>query len=499
MEVSPVLPHERATRSAESGAENVSVVLPESARELMELLDRVAVNVQRTTRGVQQVTTCVGFDFGTSSTKVVIGLPTMADRPMYPVQWPSALRSSHQVHGVNEYLLPSEVSFNGRSFRLESAPNSFRYRRLKQSLLGLEDVPSPPAELPAHSVATVAFLALALREARRWFFTTKYERLGKFALDWTLLVGIPTESADRFAQADLYRHRIRAAWLASVMPGEVTPALVQRAFEHVELVASPKPWGCETGIIPEVAAEVLGYGSSPHRRDDVHIIVDVGAGTLDVCAFIFPPSKPAPHFLTAEVLPYGAQRLHDDRCRALERAASARLHHLMDSFDPFKPLPEKADEYLPQQDGTRTLALVDSELVRRVVRSIAGVVKALRHGERDPNSPVWRAGVLPTFLCGGGGLLPVYRRALDDASSSSKSLVAGFKGLEVQFLPSPESVRGTVGQAGFHRLAVAWGLARPPENVGDIRRPSEILNIPPFAGTSTVPTRGNEYVDKDQV
>lgn len=466
---------------------------PSSASDrLAAELNANAVNVQRTLSG-SRVSTCIGLDFGTSTTKVVVGLPTLKDSPMFPVRW----RGGGQQNEPAEFLLPSEVWFDGRVFALKPTPTAFRYARLKQSLLGLGQGGSAPKGYPTRLEATVAFLALALRETRKWFLDGAYRNLGIHRLDWTLLVGIPAERADQFRQSELYRNTIQSAWLASVIPGEITPLSVQRALQYGrEFAERPEDWGCTMDIVPEVAAEVFSYGSSPQRRDDVHLMVDVGAGTVDLCAFIFPPNQPSPHFLTAQVTQHGAQRLHDDRCGTLRRAATERLQHLEDSFDPLRPLPEHAGEFLPPEDTTRTLKGVDSRLSANLVKTVSGVIHALRRA-RDPNSPVWR-GHLPTFLCGGGGLLPIYRSALNDASLEARRLVGDgrFLGFEIRALPCPDAVRKSIGEAGFHRLAVAWGLARRPENVGVILTPAQIEDIERFRTSSR---SLNDYVGKEQV
>ena len=39
-------------------------------------------------------------------------------------------------------------------------------------------------------------------------------------------------------------------------------------------------------IIPEIAAGAVGYALSDLRREGLHVMVDIGASTVDVCSFL---------------------------------------------------------------------------------------------------------------------------------------------------------------------------------------------------------------------
>ena len=54
------------------------------------------------------------------------------------------------------------------------------------------------------------------------------------------------------------------------------------------LAAANSPESCERlgiAVIPETAAAVTGFAKSTHSAPGVYLMVDVGAMTLDVCAF----------------------------------------------------------------------------------------------------------------------------------------------------------------------------------------------------------------------
>jgi len=102
--------------------------------------------------------------------------------------------------------------------------------------------------------------------------------------------------------------------------------------------------------------------------------------------------------------------------------------------------------------------------------------------------------VVPVFLSGGGGQMPLYREALKSAANMLMIIWAGFQWME---LPKPSDLQAPgLDTHHYHRLAVAYGLSFSSLDIGRITPPGEIPNIAANLGVLNVPSR---YVSKDMV
>ncbi len=129
----------------------------------------------------------MGFDFGTSSAKVVVG-----DRDLkqaYAVPFRDAL-------GIDAFLLPARLYENDGSYSLHGGA-----RILNDLKLSVMANPKNHT-LQAH---VVAYLALAIREARGWLFTTHAESYAKTEIVWTLTLGQPADQAIKGALTQLFK------------------------------------------------------------------------------------------------------------------------------------------------------------------------------------------------------------------------------------------------------------------------------------------------------
>lgn len=88
-------------------------------------------------------------------------------------------------------------------------------------------------------------------------------------------------------------------------------ALLQRQGE-----VTPHP---AIEVVPEVAAQAVGYARSTLRDPGLHLLVDVGATTLDICGFILHQAEGRDRYelLTTTVERLGALELHRERLGAL--------------------------------------------------------------------------------------------------------------------------------------------------------------------------------------
>jgi hypothetical protein len=271
---------------------------------------------------------------------------------------------------------------------------------------------------------------------------------------------------------------------------------VARAADAIARARSGYPPDVKIGVVPEVAAEVVGYAKSRQRRDGLHFILDVGASTLDLCAFVLHSDRgdDVYELLSADVRPLGLLALHDARMEA------ARRRPPFDTWpiDLAESIPEweKLEDFPPETRAR--LSLADDSYVNAAARRVLlRMIDYVRH-HRDPHAAVWRTGV-PLFLCGGGSGHPAIPRTVALADSTGGRIWAGYRGLKPTSLPVPTSLTTSLPDGLFQRrLSVAYGLSFPGINIGPINPPHTIDNVE--APDRFVSGKWRErFVDKDQV
>jgi hypothetical protein len=184
-------------------------------------------------------------------------------------------------------------------------------------------------------------------------------------------------------------------------------------------------------------------------------MIDVGATTLDICAFrlVREPSKVDKYaLLVAQVRPLGVEAMH------WFRAHGRTLN------------------------GFR-------EQCRHCMREVIWHT-VLR---RDPNAECWREGQdLPVFLAGGGAEHTLHRR-LTEQLSEWLAGAKGNAGIRLLSLPQPDGIDLPSSCPDFGRLAVAWGLSYPHTD-REIQVMSSIPDI-----RNAVADIGDRYVGKEHV
>lgn len=439
----------------------------------------------------QAVDIVVGFDFGTSSSKVVLQTPYKLGSRAIPINFGSF------GHPAMPFLLRSAIAeqADGRYSLVLASNACFVHRDLKVRLLGNDSGAAPVGLEDEHLSRAAAYVGLALREARRCFLNDKVER-EHYKMDrlrWSMNLGIPSAGYDDAAIKGRFDLVARAGWLMSLSSSSPTAATACKTLRQAR---KEKGVGIAINVIPEVAAEVVGYAKSLQRRDGLHFILDVGASTMDLCAFVLHADRGDDIYelLAADVKPLGLLALHDARMQAAA------------GFPPFDSWPEDLTTSIPGWEGLADLPAVvkprlkraDDDYVNTAARQmLLRMIDYVRH-HRDPNSEGWRTGV-PLFLCGGGGHHGTVPRLVSLADSTGRRNWTGYHGLKVRPLPLPSQLTGDVAPDVYQsRLSVAYGLSFPNINIGPINPPTSIPDVQSrdrFNGGRWK----DRFIDKDQV
>jgi hypothetical protein len=403
------------------------------------------------TPGLQKRYITIGIDFGTAFTKASVGL---LDK-IYIVNWNGVIDNSKEV-----FTLPCEFSALGNNYCvLGHAPNAREvFTQLKHPFL--EGLPS------AEDVArATAFLALVLRYVRAWLFHQHGALVRDRSVIWSVNIGIPSKPFENKKLQQVYRSMASLAWQLS---SENKPITLQQA-RRVEADRNNKsPGDLESiAIIPEFVAQIASYVQSPQRQPDLHMIMDVGAGTIDVATFniheidgenIFP-------IFSSEVKSLGTHFLTKQRIALLNGKKSIQ-------WDDFSPVLSASDFCKKFKVDLVSVENCDDNHSRQVSSTICSVLHHTRT-KRYRISRKWGNGIR-VFFCGGGSESAVFGKALDTASK------AGKVALRVTPLPFPANAEAKgLNKNDFHRVAVAYGLGIYAENLGRIQPAAEVADDEP--------------------
>ena len=365
---------------------------------------------------------------------------------------------------------------------------------LKRPLLAAGDTQS--CERTRTEVWAAAFLGMVLRQAREGLLLAESRIFRPFrSLRWEMNIGFPSGDV---GQETVLRRRFRrlgrAAWVLS-LEENVTLERAQTALceaqdgpDHLE--------ECPVEAFPEIVAGAQAYARGTSRRNGLHILLDIGATTVDagVVRIWKDGDEDDWRLMAARVAPLGTtawnERLLDALAQRNPREAS-RLRRRRDPLDP-----EAGDLDLPTRLlDSDALASIRNEFADELRRGVVGYVLKQTFDFKDWMwNQRYEGKEFPVLLMGGGSKSSHYRKALRGVLEALRAQLfrAGLPPLGV--IP-PLSNRYEALRRRAHRLAVAFGLSFRALNLGKIRLPHEIPDRPVEA---PVPKR-RPLVDKDQV
>lgn len=446
-------------------------------------------------RGLQVTPIVIGVDFGTSCTKVVCQSPYKLAGRAVVVPFEKA------GHPSCCYFLPTRVGMTADDHLLLTSPAQATtvFPHLKVGILdqfpgGGQRRAVDFTEDP--SVYAAGYLALTLRETRRWFLRTQSDSYRMDRLRWSLNLGVPSAGYDDEAIRAEFEAIAKTAWQVSLEP---EPFKLQQVSDVLRTARAVGDSGeIHIRVIPEVAAQVVGYAKSRYREEGLHVLVDLGASTLDICSFLLWSVEGVDTYkmLTADVTRLGLLNLHHRRMTAVGRKF------------PFDRVPEDLVLALPRWDASqladldmvRELKVCDDSFTKECVQRLCGTIRDLRM-KRDPLSSRWKDG-LPVFVAGGGAHSTIFANFVPAVDTAAKGFW-NMQGVHERRLPVPPlaNLDDLIdNSAVYTRLGVAYGLSVDEPNIGPIERPSEIddLNSPLDS-----PKEGggweDRYISKDQV
>lgn len=431
----------------------------------------------------------MGFDFGTSSAKVVLGDRGLKQAFAVPFR---------DAPSVDAFLLPARLYEDEGCYSLHGGSRVLS--DLKLSLMADPD----DATLQER---VVGYLALAIREARGWLFTAHAESYAKTQIVWTLALGQPADQATPGALTQLFQRLGLAAWEVAGNPSEVTSNLCAEALRTMADAAIADS-ELDVNVMPEIVAQIYGFVSSNQfdaKSRNIFLIADVGAGTVDSCLFRVVPVRGGSwsfEVYTAAVEPTGVMNLHRHRVAWWQEqlASHPRGAELIEQLGAIKlatehqaDIPDSYRSYLKgvTVECSGKMAGPDKEFFKvPLLRQVRGrtLYRAFSAGLLGQND----LGDVPFFLCGGGSRLGFYRDLRDSLRHKDGD---GFTWLGAQSreLAIPNDLRAEgLMRSDYDRLSVAYGLSML--NLANVAAAAQIPRLTPEASDQW----RCHYVDKDQ-
>lgn len=423
----------------------------------------------------------IGFDLGTSTSKIIVHAPSLEARFL-------AEQETDSAHEGPAWLWPSALTVDdGGNCALGGASSGGMLRGIKLDLMDVaacgEDA---TADCSAAGAAVTAYLALVLRAVRSQILVKQADVFRRHAtVRWSLNLGVPSGLNEDDRTEDLRIRRlflqaVTAGWHLSLRAEPIRLKDAETAFLRCGGVGADEVVdvaGTEIAVFPEVIAGVVRYDRSDARRDGLHLAVDVGAATVDVCLFDLPTKSDAPWpLLEARVKRLGVAELHGRRVATLTGIDPEGVRKLERSYDPLSGM--AVDPGIPSSSpGFSQIVTMERQMRMEISGLVGGLVQEGKT-KRAPNALGFLPeGGIPTLVMGGGSRAEFYRRALRESGERfAEKLGERHRGLEILDAPVPDDLQGNAGRMAY-RLGVAVGLSELNLNLPEILRPGDMDDV----------------------
>jgi hypothetical protein len=386
----------------------------------------------------------LGLDFGTAFTKAVI----QSAGYHYAVDW------SEAIEGDDRYLMASVFSEKVDGSCVLGACQGGEWKihdGIKLSLLSSSRTPTG-----VDLASAVIFQALAFRYASAWLRSTR--SLRDQPIRWRLHVGLPTQSWDDTETTATFKEVAQAARLLACTPGPISRRAAIEALETTGEYDRPA-----VDVFPEFACQLYSYLRSAERQSDLHALIDIGAGTVDVAffnVFVHNNETVLPIF-AADVRQLGAHYL----IAALAGPRGTEVQW------------DDRDSSMSDVDVVERIGgqVGDVERRRRLfLNAVADMLDAAKRQAKSAyaTSPAFRkATTVRLFRCGGGSRIASFRKRLDEFETVTRT--CSDINFQVSELVQPDNIVGKF-DANFDRLSVAYGLSQHAANIGGVMRSADL-------------------------
>lgn len=419
----------------------------------------------------------IGLDFGTAFTKCVVRNLATEEAFVVPL-------------GLSPYFFPSEVLCGNGGFSICDDPGcGAQPRRIKHLKMVLADaaIERSSSAWLADFARESSFLNAGELKERSQLFTAYFlarviQRAKSFILSQTpdfdeaagdrcmVNMAVPVAHAQDTEIACSFERCLRCAWKLAREPNllQMPPHSIAEALRDFK--DRGEDMGCY--IYPEVSANVQSYIKSRAGADGLYLFADVGAGTVDLSAFIYytHPTNDRPiSYVSAGVVPVGSAQIE---IRSAQKLAGDNPDGLAELHEQIRAV--KEGKRNGDANMLAAMRAAEQEIGDELFVDAAPVLKSARDKIRKPQ---WKT--LKLLLGGGGADTPLYRSAVNRWFKQ----FSDFTPVQAP-IPLPPDLRwpSSIPEANrtmlFRRFSVAYGLSFDRANLDDHRFPPDVGPLP---------------------
>ncbi len=408
----------------------------------------------------------IGFDLGSSSTKIVVQLPNVRSGLAEAMPVPGYFRADKHPHLwiTAIWLCPTTGEFS-----IHPQKGFLEISDIKTTLIGKRSKGSVATLVKGcdPDIVATAYIAFLLRLAVAWArfeaFDKRYADLG---FRWSVNLGVPAATLSEEKLRKRFASILAAAWTLAESGVPITIKSI-RTIQKTEPVISAKENlpgfpNAALSLIPEIVAEAMGMIKSRMAQRGLYFMVDIGASTLDACTFRISNSgsRGGFHLFTGGVRLFGTY----------------------------------AQKWISEIDIT-------SEQLKHACETLLRRIVWRTKIRCDKNAKEWET-ELPVLVCGGGSKDNFYEQSIKGIDEMLKQHTNA-SGARIRPVPLPKNLATKCTPENYHRLAVAWGLSFQEFDVPEIDIPDHmdaILEPPePKNSVRRRPKYEENFVSKDQV
>lgn len=410
----------------------------------------------------------VGLDFGTSATKIAYSI--------YGKRGIHIINFGHNLPNLPGYCLPSIGAINERG-KLILGIDAAKYLSFKEWDLGFqrfkilvagnydEKFKDPITEEKFHDYLikngldesftaerlTAIYLAYAMYNARKYIQNDL--KLDTGLIDLSFNICVPIDYIEKnlvlqaFEKIFIWANNIYKMW--QIKEESLDPIRASEEFENVTINEDE----IRVFAIPEAVAEIASYLASLRKKEGLHAVIDIGAGTTDISIFNLclhnREGGSKSYWLAARNISKGTINVE----RGISSIMKEKRINQICSHLNMREYLSTLDKLIGENENIEL-----SKTVREEINKILGGEEYRKVWAEAYNhlrsQTAWEK--VEIFIGGGGARLPFVKETL--AKPWWENLNTRYP---VDLIPPTEDYYEENNEVPFERVAVAYGLAIP--------------------------------------
>ena len=429
------------------GIFETKVKLSKSTTQIVQKWENALNNLNKEHQSATKeiIDVVIGFDFGTSSSKIVVNFPFNGDIDTYAFPVPKELRADNHEHCWKSILFYDKASdyFDV----IPSSENMIQLSEIKTSLMNTFSnkiiLENKGLQWTSEHISVI-YLGILLKLIKGWVISDivpkYYKNLNNIEYSWELNIGLPAAKLNEDKIIGKYTKIIHYAWIISNTNEKIKMTNYLSFFANQ---TQTKP--DFLNIRPEVAAQSFGYIQSAMLDYGAYTVVDIGASTLDICVFNY-------------------VNIDDNEKQALFTANVDLLG--AESINWIKIVNKQFNKKFLEND---LQACIQSSFHTTLINTKTTRAATLREWDT----------IMPVIICGGGKSSDLHLNALNSCKKIWNNIAGGMIG-NLSFINTslPENLKVQCKKNQYHRLSVAWGLSIQQDLFAKVELPTDIQDLP---------------------